>query len=572
MSLKAIELFAGLGSQTQALKNIGVEHEVAAISEIDKYAHKSYEALHGAVNNLGDITKIERLPQADLWTYSFPCTDISVAGKQAGLGVGTRSGLLWEVERLLLIAKQDGLLPKYLLLENVKNLIGKKFKADFDKWLAFLISLGYQNVYKVLNSRDYGIPQNRERVFCVSVLNGGAEYKFPDKFPLRLRLKDMLDGCVDEKFYLTERALRGIRNSNFNQTAARIQDGDYCDTLCSRDYKDPKCVEVGTLFGGKWDKHYKMGRRVYDPDGLSPVVHTCCGGNTHLKVISGQFRPKDRDYNRHGTERDEQFETRKDDVSNAILTGEMKNCVQIVALRGRNPDNPSDRTAGAPTVQRLEPSYKGLCNTLTSVQKDNLVLEASVLTSKRTEYGKAIRKAYESDEVAESRRNMTALELRSDGASNIVTTVTKENYLAERLAALPKLKREGITDSNAETSKTVRVGGHGMHKGHTWDVIADNVRIRKLTPRECLRLMGWRDCQIDKIRAAGLSNAQMYKQAGNGIVVMVLMAIFGELFNAPYRERIEEWDYRKDTEDGGLGLKKVMEHAGISYSPADKKV
>jgi site-specific DNA-cytosine methylase len=306
-------------------------------------------------------------------------------------------------------------------------------------------------------------------------------------------------------------------------------------------------------------------------------------GNTELKVLSGQFRPKDRDYNRHGTERDEQFETRKDDVSNAILTGDMKNCVQIVAMRGRNPDNPSDRTAGIPTVQRLEPNDKGLCNTLTSVQKDNLVLEASALVPKRTEYGKAIRKAYESGGVEESRRNMTELEPRSDGVANTITTVTKDNLLAEA---------PYITDSDAETSKTVRVGGatrhgkavqncaggtilakaanpvaerrgeeqsdevreaagderagHGMHKGHTWDVIADDVRIRKLTPRECLRLMGWKDSRINRIREAKLSNAQTYKQAGNGIVVTVLMAIFGELFSAPYRDLIEEWDYRDE--------------------------
>ena len=120
--LKIIELFAGIGSQTQALKNIGVEHEVVAISEIDKYCIRSYEAMHGKANNLGDICKIDKLPQADLWTYSFPCQDLSVAGKLAGIKEGTRSGLLYEVERLLGVAKERNELPRYLLLENVKNL------------------------------------------------------------------------------------------------------------------------------------------------------------------------------------------------------------------------------------------------------------------------------------------------------------------------------------------------------------------------------------------------------------------------------------------------------------------
>lgn len=135
--LRLVELFAGIGSQTQALKNIGVPHKVVGISEIDKYAIKSYEAIHGTANNLGDIRKIKALPAADLWTYSFPCQDISVAGKGAGIREGTRSGLLFEVERLLNTAAQEGTLPKYLLLENVKNLVSKRFKADFDSWLSF---------------------------------------------------------------------------------------------------------------------------------------------------------------------------------------------------------------------------------------------------------------------------------------------------------------------------------------------------------------------------------------------------------------------------------------------------
>ena len=140
--IKVIELFAGIGSQTQALKNIGVEHQVIGISEIDKYCLISYEALHGKTHNFGNICNIKELPNADLWTYSFPCQDVSIAGKLGGITQGTRSGLLYEVERLLKVAEQNGTLPEYLLLENVKNLVSKRFKDDYNKWLLFLESLG----------------------------------------------------------------------------------------------------------------------------------------------------------------------------------------------------------------------------------------------------------------------------------------------------------------------------------------------------------------------------------------------------------------------------------------------
>src|SRR5574344_2114896 len=142
-----IELFSGIGAQRKALGNINLNHEVVGVSEIDKYAHKSYEAIFGETKNFGDITKIEKLPYADMWTYSFPCTDLSVAGKCLGFN-NTRSGLLYEVERLLNISQQNNELPKYLLLENVKNLVGKKFKAYFDKWLEYLDNLGYNTYWQ----------------------------------------------------------------------------------------------------------------------------------------------------------------------------------------------------------------------------------------------------------------------------------------------------------------------------------------------------------------------------------------------------------------------------------------
>ena len=147
--LKVFEAFSGYGSQSIALRNIRVPYEVVAISEIDKYAIKAYNAIHGSTLNLGDISKIkvEDIPKHDLFTYSFPCQDLSVAGKTRGIIEGeTRSGLLYECKRIIEHCK-----PKYLLLENVKNLVGKKFKPQFDEWLDYLESLGYTNYWKVLN-------------------------------------------------------------------------------------------------------------------------------------------------------------------------------------------------------------------------------------------------------------------------------------------------------------------------------------------------------------------------------------------------------------------------------------
>ena len=204
------ELFSGIGAQVAALKRLGVEYKTIGISEIDRFAIQSYEAINGKTRNYGDISKAESLDYADLWTYSFPCTDISLAGKQEGLtdetGKQTRSGLLFEVERLLKKSVEEGNQPKYLLLENVKNLVGKKFKPEFDKWLQTLESLGYNNYWKVLNAKDYGVPQNRERVFVVSIRKDVDThgYTFPEQFKLERRLKDVLEANVDEKYYLKQ--------------------------------------------------------------------------------------------------------------------------------------------------------------------------------------------------------------------------------------------------------------------------------------------------------------------------------------------------------------------------------
>ena len=206
--LRVFEAFAGYGSQSIALRNLGIEYEVVAISEIDKYAIKAYEAIHGPTNNLGDICKIDPkdIPDHDLFTYSFPCQDLSVAGKRAGLGKGTRSGLLYECEKII-----EAKRPKYLLLENVKNLVGKKFKPQFDEWLGYLEGLGYTNYWKVLNAKDYGVPQNRERVFVVSILGEHKPYEFSSEKELATNVYDFLEKNIDDKYYLSDNAIATIK-------------------------------------------------------------------------------------------------------------------------------------------------------------------------------------------------------------------------------------------------------------------------------------------------------------------------------------------------------------------------
>lgn len=209
--IRLIELFAGIGAQAKALERLGVPFEHYRVCEFDKYAIKSYNAIHGTDFETSDVTQItaDDLGIIDtdkycyILTYSFPCTDLSIAGKQQGMSKnsGTRSGLLWEVERLLNECKE---LPQVLLMENVPQVHAEKNIADFNSWLQKLESLGYKSWYKDLNAKDFGVPQNRNRTFCVSLL-GDFYYEFPQPKPLKKRLKDLLDSNVEEKYYISEK-------------------------------------------------------------------------------------------------------------------------------------------------------------------------------------------------------------------------------------------------------------------------------------------------------------------------------------------------------------------------------
>ena len=335
--MKVLSLFSGIGAFEKALDRLNIDYELVAFSEIDKYATKSYCAIHGVDEsmNLGDITKVDEnsLPKdIDLITYGFPCQDISLAGKQKGMfnddGTQTRSGLFFEALRIIEATK-----PKIAIAENVKNLTGKKFKEQFELVLKSLEEAGYSNYWKVLNAKDYGIPQNRERVFIISIRKDiDKGYEFPEPFPLQLRLKDMLDDEVDEKFYLdslkeyfikhsfeSEEKGNGFRfephvkkNANVAKTVTtraggRMDDNFVVDVECEEDIfkfdstnkmiqvgqmygtdKEHKCVPVepvrlGNIYGEKFGTGYAG--NVWDKECISPTLMTMQGGNRQPLVI-----------------------------------------------------------------------------------------------------------------------------------------------------------------------------------------------------------------------------------------------------------------------------------------------
>lgn len=364
MEIRVFTAFSGYDSQCMALDrlhqhNPDFTYELVGWAEIDKYAIQAHNAVYPqwAERNYGDISKIDwaQVPDFDLFTYSSPCQDFSQAGKQAGgtEGSGTRSSLLWECRRAILAKR-----PKYLLMENVAALVSQKFIRLFNAWQLELESYGYRNFAKVLNAKDYGVPQNRERIFMVSVLDETARYEFPDPMPLTIRLKDVLEKEVEERYYLHDSKDKRLAQIVTEQ-GSKIQHGDMLDTynqqilhetsatiLCGIDSRrhhfvaeEPRIDVVGEIHPGQ-------NGTIYGTEGLSPAICAGEGVKTQTKI----FEP------------------------------------MIGAFRGRNPENPSERgRSNGMYKQRLEINENGTSNTLTGVQKDNMVIEYGYRIRKLTE-------------------------------------------------------------------------------------------------------------------------------------------------------------------------------------------
>ena len=335
------------------------------------------------------------------------CQDLSVAGKQAGLGKGTRSGLLYECEKIIEYCR-----PKYLLLENVKNLVSKRFKPQFDEWLSYLESLGYMNYWRVLNATDYGVPQNRERVFVISILGEHKPYEFPNPIPLDRCIKDILEDETDGKYYLPEEIQKRFvhfPNDRLNNDNIEV---------------------LGTTTPNPYDKEGKL---IYDKCTSAWVYNT-------------------------------------------------DKCMGTLSAR----DYKQPKQIAIPQATKKEPE---------------ILVDSSIKPSVRKNFER------EKYDIANSSKGIYQCKCESGWQDNKV----------------------GI-----KYAPTVRANNPST-------CVYSDYRIRKLTPRECFRLMGMRDDDIDKIQNAGISNTQQYKMAGNSICIPVLEYIFKQLFigNALYKWEVE---------------------------------
>lgn len=538
-NLRLVELCSGIGAQAKGIEKTGLfQVESVATADLDKEVVVSYAAIHcGLTNeliesyenypskeemaaeltakrlgydfkndkpydwyklsrkkdktkgiekywladhlshNLGDMMQIDALPDCDFLTYSCPCTDLSIAGHQEGLKwtcqdcghtydpaaysveerylcpvcgskhvKSTRSGLLYEVERLLVTAKQNGSLPKYLLMENVDALVSKKYIDSFNNWLERLENLGYHSYYQVINAKNAGVPQNRKRIFVFSILKeiDTGKFTFPVPFDNGIRLKDVLEDTVEERYYLSDEKvasflgnliktededtvsikqatkdgyikcdLPGVADLSYPESTTRRgrvqENGTVSPTLTASQTgickleKTNEVLQIGNIAEGKsgWDN--PQTGRIYSAEGCSPTLNTCNGGGHEPKIL---------------------IDCDKSHNSPQII--ERANCITAREDRGIS----NHKSEGTAVIEKI--GY------------DDLVMEGEIL--------------------------------------------------------LPY------------------------------------IRIRKLTPKECHRLMGFDDIDVDRCKAVGMSDAQGYKQAGNSIVTNVIALIAEHFYKAQYDE------------------------------------
>lgn len=545
MKLKVFTAFSGYDSQCLALNVLkkpergakgrfvrsSFDYELVGWSEIDKYAIKAHNALfpQWADRNYGDISKIDwsQVPDFDLFTYSSPCQDFSIAGKQQGAtkGSGTRSSLLWECERAI-----EAKRPKYLLFENVAAVVSKKFIRLFNQWQLTLERLGYSNFVQVLNAKTHGyptpVPQNRERVFMVSILKADECYYFPDEQQLQTRLVDILEKNVDESYYISADRLKGLLASTEkekekgNSFGFKPKEEDAIAGTISTHAGGRKTdnfikvvgnLQPDNLFG----ESIRQQNQVIDSSGISPAI-TAEHGRHEFKIAEPQVLGWSRDdhgnvVNRHPV-----------DVANTICATTRENTTQYVL-------EPQCECIGMldgnqhESIRRIY-SIDGIAPTQVTCgggnQETKIAIPANVASGEQMmEIGGVCDLSYPSSTTRRGR-------VQDGGKVTPALTQHTEN----------SLYRIEPINADADGCSRTLTGAH-HYSGNIVDPkrgqkemgVQDGMRIRKLTPLECFRLMGVSDEDAKKIIAC-TSKTQCYKLAGNSIVVNCIAAIFRQLF------------------------------------------
>lgn len=550
--IRVFEAFAGYGSQSMALSRLGIDFEVVGISEIDKYAIQAYMAVHGDTPNYGDISKIDwsSVPDFDFLTYSFPCTDISTAGQQKGLaeGSGTRSSLLWECRKAI-----EAKRPKYLLMENVKNLVSKKFTPYLKEWLRFLEGQGYSNYTKVLNAKDFGVPQNRERVFMVSIL-GEVSFHFPKPFTLEKRLKDVLEKYVDESFYLSEKVVNTFLARNEKNKAKgngfkfEPTTGDVIASTIGTHSNDRDCNNYVYVVGNTNPSGHGMNGNVFDSNGLCPTLTTNKGeGPRILESVPTGFSSKEKKYGNkrvqslvdsgkisgHEVQFLDAYNQTVSDICGTIKTTVDSSCLSFIS---------------EPINQALiikQATKKGYIEIPPGGVFDASYPESLTRRGRVQDNGKVSPTLTAGGEPPCLYEGIEAKIFQSPRGFNkgAILDITSSRWQDNNFVVEPKIIQVGnlVEDKGFKNSQRGRVYNpigispniDTMGGGNLQPKIIEcftNYRIRKLTPRECFRLMGVSEEDIDKIQSSGISKTQQYKMAGNSIVVDVLYYIFKKMF------------------------------------------
>lgn len=611
--LRLIELCSGIGAQVKGIENTDLfEVESIATADLDKEVVVSYAAIHcGLTNemiesydsypskeemiktltdkrlgydfkndkpcdwakvsrrkdktkgiekywladklskNLGDMIKIDALPDCDMLTYSCPCQSLSISGHQDGLkwtcqdcGMeydpasmsvaerytcpncgshnikSTRSGLLYEVERLLVKAKENGNLPKYLLMENVDALVSKKFVDSFNDWVERLDNLGYNSYYQVINAKNSGIPQNRKRIFVISILkeHDNGKFAFPVPFDNGIRLKDVLEDHVEERYYLSDDKVAKflenfkvldkkvttrnseiascIRASYFKNGARNIEEnivnGNGYEGIVEPVTKN-EVIQIGNIAEEKENFKNPQVGKIYSTEECSPTLNTCNGESHEPKIMQ-------------------------------VGSVSSLQDVIIVDPKGENRSVSNHKGEGTAVIEMPDYSYCLDANYYKGSSPEQYVLKC--------------RRQLVFENVPQYELN--GYPIYPDKEGNVKAIVAMRGRYPENpssgVSGLPTEQRLEVNENDTTNCLTSVQKDNLVLDGN---IIVPLIRIRKLTPKECHRLMGFDDEDWNRCKEIGTSDSQGYHQAGNSIVTNVISLIVEHLYKALYDNSYE---------------------------------